>query len=60
MALRLSLERPDDADLLERAVGDALDAGARTRDIAEPGASSVTCAEMGSAVLAALERWVER
>jgi len=60
MALRLSLERPDDADLLERAVGDALDGGARTRDIAEPGASSVTCAEMGSAVLAALERWVER
>src|SRR5438270_1179230 len=56
MALRLSLERPDDADLLERAVGDALDAGARTRDIAEAGASSVSCADMGSAVLAALER----
>ena len=56
MALRLSLERLDDADLLERAVSDALDAGARTRDIAEPGGSFISCAEMGSAVLAALQR----
>jgi 3-isopropylmalate dehydrogenase len=56
MALRLSLERPDDADLLETAVGDALDAGVRTRDIADPGGSFVSCAEMGGAVLAALDR----
>ncbi len=56
MALRLSLERLDDADLLERAVSDALDAGARTRDIAEPGGSFISCAEMGVAVLAALQR----
>jgi len=56
MALRLSLERPKDADLLEAAVSDALDAGARTRDIAMPSARSVTCDEMGSAVLGALKR----
>ena len=59
MALRLSLDRPDDADLLEAAVSDALDAGARTRDIAGPGASSVSCAEMGGAVLAALQRRIQ-
>jgi|SRR6516164_8742716 len=56
MAFRLSLERLQDADLLEAAVMHALDAGARTRDIAEPGASFLSCAEMGSAVLAALQR----
>ena len=56
MALRLSLDRPQDADLLEAAVANALAAGARTRDIAEPGARYVSCADMGSAVLAALDR----
>jgi 3-isopropylmalate dehydrogenase len=56
MALRLSLGRPEDAALLEAAVEGALDAGARTRDIAAPGAQFVSCAEMGSAVLKALER----
>jgi 3-isopropylmalate dehydrogenase len=55
LALRLSLDRPDDAGLLEAAVGDALDAGARTRDIAEPGAPFVSCTGMGDAVLAALD-----
>jgi isocitrate/isopropylmalate dehydrogenase len=52
MAFRLSLERSQDADLLEAAVIYALDAGTRTRDIAEPGASFLSCAEMGSAMLA--------
>jgi 3-isopropylmalate dehydrogenase len=56
MALRLSLERPEDADLLEAAVDDALGAGARTRDIAAPGARSISCADMGGAVLDALRR----
>jgi 3-isopropylmalate dehydrogenase len=55
MAFRLSLNRSKDADLLEAAVSDALDGGARTRDIAEPGLSVVSCAEMGSAVLSALQ-----
>ena len=56
MMLRLSLERPDDADLLENAVSDVLGGGARTRDIAEPGTSCISCDEMGSAVVSALER----
>ena len=56
MMLRLSLARPDDAALLERAVAAALDAGARTADICEPGKSAVSCSDMGAAVIAALER----
>ncbi len=56
LALRLSLERPDDAALLERAVRAALEAGARTRDIAAPGAPTIGTRAMGDAVLAQLER----
>src|ERR1700751_2179607 len=37
LMLRLTLNRPEDADLLEKAVSMALTAGARTADIAEPG-----------------------
>jgi 3-isopropylmalate dehydrogenase len=55
MMLRLTLNRPDDADLLERAVTAALAAGARTADIAEPGAKRLSTVEMGDAVLNALE-----
>ena len=56
MMLRLSLARADDAALLERAVGSALDGGARTADICEPGKSPVSTREMGAAVLRQLER----
>jgi 3-isopropylmalate dehydrogenase len=55
MMLRLTLNRPDDADLLEEAVQTALAAGARTADIAGPGAKKISTAEMGDAVLGALE-----
>jgi 3-isopropylmalate dehydrogenase len=55
MMLRLTLNRPDDADLLERAVAAALAAGARTTDIVEPGAKRLSTVEMGDAVLSALE-----
>jgi 3-isopropylmalate dehydrogenase len=55
MMLRLTLNRADDADLLERAVAAALAAGARTIDIAEPGAKRLSTVEMGDAVLSALE-----
>jgi 3-isopropylmalate dehydrogenase len=55
LMLRHTLDRPDDADLLERAVGTALASGARTRDIAEPGTKTVDTREMGDAVLAALD-----
>jgi len=58
MMLRLTLNRPEDADLLEKAVDTALTAGARTADIAEPGARELSTAEMGDAVLSALEKVV--
>jgi 3-isopropylmalate dehydrogenase len=56
MMLRLTLNRPADADLLEKAVGSALAGGARTADIAEPGAKKLSTEEMGDAVLDALEK----
>ena len=56
MMLRMTLDRPDDADLLEKAVDTALAAGARTADIAEPGAARLSTQEMGDAVLNALEK----
>jgi 3-isopropylmalate dehydrogenase len=56
MMLRLSLARPDDAALLERAVSAALAAGARTADICEPGRSALSCSQMGGAVLRELDR----
>jgi 3-isopropylmalate dehydrogenase len=60
MLLRLTLGRPDDADLLERAVDSALAGGARTADIAEPGATRLSTVEMGDAVLHALDKLAAR
>jgi 3-isopropylmalate dehydrogenase len=60
MMLRATLGRPGDADLLEKAVDTALTNGARTRDIAEPGAPWLSTAEMGDAVLDALEEAASR
>ena len=60
MLLRLTLNRPEDADLLEEAVAVALAAGARTADIAEPGANKLTTAEMGDAVLSALDKVADK
>jgi 3-isopropylmalate dehydrogenase len=56
MMLRMTLNRPDDADLLEKAVNAALAAGARTADIAEPGATKLSTQQMGDAVLSALDQ----
>jgi 3-isopropylmalate dehydrogenase len=56
MMLRLSLDRAEDAGLLERAVGSVLTRGLRTADICEPGKAAVSCSEMGTAVIAALQR----
>ena len=56
MMLRLTLGRPEDAALLEGAVGATLAAGARTADIAEPGVVPIGTRAMGDAVLAALDR----
>jgi 3-isopropylmalate dehydrogenase len=60
MMLRMTLSRPDDAVLLETAVDTALAAGARTADIAEPGATKLSTQEMGDAVLNALEQVVSK
>jgi 3-isopropylmalate dehydrogenase len=56
MMLRMTLNRPEEADLLEKAVDIALAAGARTADIAERGATRLSTEEMGDAVLNALEQ----
>src|SRR5438874_4994940 len=56
MMLRMTLNRPDDANLLEKAVAAALASGARTADIAEPGAKKLSTTEMGDAVLNALDK----
>ncbi|VIO79383.1 3-isopropylmalate dehydrogenase [Bradyrhizobium ivorense] len=56
MLLRLTLNRPEDADLLEQAVQTALASGARTADIAEAGAKRLSTVEMGDAVLRALDK----
>jgi len=56
MMLRVTMNRPDDAELLEKAVETALGVGARTADIAEPGSTKLSTAEMGDAVLNALEK----
>ena len=52
MALRWSLEQPDLADLLFKAVSDTLEAGVRTRDL---GGNAGTV-EMGAAILGRLGR----
>ena len=56
MMLRVTMNRPDDAELLEKAVETALGVGARTADIAEPGFRKLSTVEMGNAVLSALEK----
>ncbi|NLC21962.1 MAG: 3-isopropylmalate dehydrogenase, partial [Halomonadaceae bacterium] len=55
MMLRYSLDEPKLAERIETAVGQVLDAGLRTVDIASAGTRSVSTSEMGDAVLAAFE-----
>ena len=56
MMLRYSLNEPAWAERIEAAVNQVLDAGLRTADIATPGEKVVGTAEMGDAVVAALQR----
>jgi len=56
MMLRYSFDLGDDADLIEQAVQDVLAAGHRTGDIAVPGAAVISTAQMGDALLAALDK----
>jgi 3-isopropylmalate dehydrogenase len=55
MLLRYSLGLSEPADRIETAVGKVLDQGLRTADIAAQGQPSVGTAEMGDAVVAALD-----
>jgi 3-isopropylmalate dehydrogenase len=54
MMLRYSLNQPEAAGRIERAVGAVLSAGLRTADIWSPGTTKVGTREMGDAVVAAL------
>jgi len=58
MMLRLTLNRPEDADLLEKAVDTALAQAQGPRISPKPGARKLSTAEMGDAVLSALEKVV--
>ena len=56
MLLRHSLDLKTEADVLEAAVTRTLDAGARTPDIAAPGARTMSTKEFGDAVVANLAK----
>jgi 3-isopropylmalate dehydrogenase len=56
MMLRYSFALGADADLLEKAVANALSAGLRTGDIMTPGATKVSTGGMGDAVLKELDK----
>lgn len=55
MLLRYSLERADVAEAIEKAVEQVLESGLRTVDIFTDGCRKVSTAEMGDAVVAALQ-----
>lgn len=56
MALRYSLDLPQQADAIEAAVQSVLNAGIRTADIMAPGCKQVSTAGMGDALIAQLDR----
>jgi 3-isopropylmalate dehydrogenase len=56
MMLRYSFDLGDEADLVEKAVAQALAAGTRTADIRQPNTASVSTREMGDTILRELEK----
>jgi len=56
MMLRYSFDLKEEADLVEKAVNNALVSGVRTGDIMQPGMKRVSTTEMGNAVLAELQK----
>jgi len=56
MMLRYSFDLEDEAKLLEAAVVAALEGGARTGDILQPGMTRVSTTQMGDTVLKELEK----
>jgi len=59
MMLRYSFDMQEDAELIERAVENALDAGLRTGDIMQDDKTLVSTTEMGEAVVAELGRLID-
>jgi 3-isopropylmalate dehydrogenase len=56
MMLRYSFDLAEEADLVEKAVANALAGGARTADIRQPSIASLSTREMGDTVLRELEK----
>jgi 3-isopropylmalate dehydrogenase len=56
MMLRYSFDMAEDADLVDKAVEHALNAGCRTADIMQPGKTQVSTTQMGEAVVNELEK----
>ncbi len=56
MALRFSLNRGKEADLLEKAIANTLDLGLRTADIKSDGTKLVGTAQMGDAIIAEMAK----
>jgi 3-isopropylmalate dehydrogenase len=56
MMLRYSFDLTEEADLVEHGVKNALARGVRTGDIMQPGMQRVSTTEMGSTVLAEIEK----
>ena len=55
MLLRHALALTAEADAIESAIGEALDAGCRTADLAREGESSLSCADMTRAIVDRLD-----
>jgi 3-isopropylmalate dehydrogenase len=56
MLLRYSFDMGEDADMVEKAVDNVLNAGYRTGDIATPGGTMVSTEQMGTALLAEMDK----
>jgi 3-isopropylmalate dehydrogenase len=56
MMLRYSFDMKEEAELVEKAVNNALATGVRTGDIMQPGMRRVSTTEMGNTVLAELAK----
>src|SRR5512134_914453 len=56
MCLRYSFDQGETADKIERAIAFVLDEGYRTADIAQDGCRTIGTAEMGKAIISALDR----
>ena len=56
MMLRYSFDQPDEAELVENAVSDALSTGMRTADIMSNGAIAVGTDQMTQAVIDSMDK----